>query len=1774
MVLKTNRLLAFFLVLAIAFSACPFAVRADESVVYVSASTGNDSADGSVSSPFKTLDKALSALKNGGTVVLTDRYEFKDKTETVSDVPVYTAPNYSGTVTVTSVYGGKDWRQAGAELVFTQKTALSLGGNTVFDKMTVSSAGDEVYFAANFNELTFGGGFVSVNSSGADKFLYAVGGYFAPQNMNLNAKLDTRITINGGSFKRVIGFSMYTGKGTYTFTGTARVTVNGGDIDRFYGASIVNHYSGSLELVMTGGNIGELFAGGDSSRRLNGSALLFIGGGTVGTLTANNIVGNAAIVLDGGRITGKCSVSYANEEISYLSQFSIKRVYYNTDEFTETYAKAFSGAKEFVGYKDYTSLNISDILPNAKISDISVPEEIIEPQTVFVSSSKGNDANDGTESAPFKTLTKAIDFIKYSGGYIVITDKYTMGEGMVTVDGIPWYTAPASFRPIVITSVYGGKDYRAVGAALHFPQKSAFLLGGATEFADVVITSDVSDVYIAARFNELEFGEGFTAKHTKGGGRFLYAIGGYFAPDKNSYPADLDSHITVNGGSFKKVIGFTHVKGMSTYTFTGTSYITVNGGQIEQLFGASNYNHYSGSTVIEVNGGQIGELYAAGDGTRRLDGNAEITLNGGSISSVNLNNTLGDTYLVLNNAKVINITNSYASDAIKELAAGSKIRLAYNSVSYSADWVSRFYFFNEVSTFGTVYVKAGANGDGKSAEAPTNSLKKAIEIIADGGGYVIVIGELSVPGFSEPKHGGSVVIKGGENGKLVINGAYELAGETAFADIDMGGSCDFYASGNKITFGENVKIDGEYNVFGGRRSGVSSSGAKCEVVIQSGKFNEVCGIGGGSNSVTYKSASVTVTGGTVKSLCGTTSGNGTTEALALAVTGGEIIKLITVGNGGSIGTAVVEISGGRVADAELRGVTVNLVLRYNGGKLDKAAVNSVAGSKVFKYDPENADAATLERLKGLFGNGEAERVVFVRDGGKGNGSTASLAAGSLSEAFSALGDGGGYVVAVGTVTVSDDIELPRSKGKFTLTSLYDGIDYAKSTGAKLVVGANVAFNCDVTLENLTVEATSEGIAFVFNGYDAVIGDRVECTRIPSVEKFMDLIGGSKGADCYGSDLTVNSGKWNSVTGGNTARAKHNGVKFNTVINGGEFYGQVVAAGRGDQQGSASLTVNGGTLFAGAFGTNASVTGESFTGTVNITLNAGTFYCKVALGTSRQCTVNGKYNLALNGGDYAHLTDIDGDELFAGDTISVVTVSESFDIAEEVTGKLTYTNPIDRAADPRAILIDGMYYYVYTTGTALSVYKAANLPDLQYSAPERVWNAKDPEVSSALEGRDENIWPSELQYFSADDFGSEYEGYYHLFTTYKPSVSDSGYVDGENRRSYVLKSATSDLQGVWVNPETGEENIPARLVHETDPDVNFAEWTAGQTTMRYNGKVYCLWVEQRGRGTDGFMQIARLAEMKNPWTLTGPILDLIIPEYDWEREGYGYSSAQGIWYPAVIEGLTPVVNDNNELFVVYASSGYWTPGYKLGQMSFKGGDLFDINNWEKSPTSIFHKNSELCGVGGPNLVTSPDGQTKYLLYHAYFGADTTGYRYCFMEPYTVDSTGFHVGQNNSPSPLRTSFEVDINATPVYKKIGGFDNWDGNFICVEEDYTVRKAEADKLDIKLFGGRSYDKSYGEISYSYSVNGTDFTDGLPTEDGTYTVKAVLHGNYAFEGLGGVFTLTVDKNAPEASIGGDIGGVSEGSGNGYIILSAAICVAGVLTAFAIVMIFGKRKTK
>lgn len=1726
-------LIAFLLWMCMCGLTC---ASANENVAYVSYENGSDSNTGTANEPLKTLTAAIQAVMEGGTIVITDKYVMDADIQSVSGLPTYTEPMHAGNIIITSVYGGTDYRQAGASVYFSKKTAYSCSGNVTFENIIFVSEAQEVYVVGNFNDICFGNNFETQNTKENEKFLFAIGGYLAPQHADLPADRNTNLTILSGSFKRVIGFSWQKGAATYRFTGTANITIGGGAIEILYGGSALNHYSGNLRLSISGGTHGTVNAGGDATRRLTGNADIRMMGGSVTNLYVNNVIGNAALILEDGKITGKISVTYQTDELALEAAGSVKKLFYNSANFSENFISSIAGFTAGESYINLEALNTallfesSSIQPE-KIETSSVIGTLENAHTAYVSASSGSDQNNGSLTAPLKTITQAIKMLSATGGVIVLTDAYTMGENTEIFNEVRTYTEPEHTGKITITSIYGGIDYRAKGAGIYFPEKMAYNFSGDTTFEYITIASDANDVYFSGQFNKMEFGEGVICKNTMGQAKFAFAIGGYYSPRFWDLPSNLDSYITIRSGSFKRVMGFAHVKGVATYTFTGTAHITVYDGHIDRIYGGSSLNHYSGSVEIRIEGGSLGDIYAAGDSTRRLNGSAKIELLGGTIKNLHVNNVIGDTDITLDRAELSTIQVSYANDTIEDLAYGSRISLLYNSVFHSAEWADSFEGITKIERFGAVYLRQGALGDGKSADSPTGSLNVAIELLAQGGGSVVVMGNYTAKNYAEPTHSEAIQFVGEteelSGGSFTIEGTWSLGGETSFDHISINGSGVFEARYHTLRFGNEVTINGQFDINGGYVQQADISGASGRIEILSGYFDTVCGLGKGSAGTEFDTSYIEIGGGHVKTVIGAASNAGYAKSVTVSVSGGNIDEIfITNDESSGVQTASLEISGGEIQKINVNRVTGEAILRLNGGQIYNFAFDNTACAKTLLYNPAKADAALIEKLNNQFDKIAAEQIIYVKDGGDGNGFTPAHPAGSLEYAFENLSAGGGTVVICGPTSISETIVLLAADAPILLTSVYGGTDYRKAGNALLSIGAHIAFQSEIQMEALDIEAVENSVYLIFNGHKGVVGADVNSRMAPNVSTYAGLIAGSNtDAVITRTDLLVESGTWQHVYGGNLFGGSYDNSDFNLVIDGGEFYGKVIASGRGNQSGNTHLTINGGIFYSGVYGTSPSPEVESYTGNIDITIFDGSFYGKITIATSYRSAMLGKYNLTVNGGDYSHLTDIEGDEKYSGRITSSFQMGKDAKIPSNTSGSFTYKNPIRQTADPRIALVNGMYYYVYTSGSTLSVYKAANVSDLAYSVPELVWDAR--EVSEALEGRTGNIWPSEIQYFSADEFGEEYAGWYLFFSTYDPGTTESGKVDGGNRRSYVLKCTSDELQGEWVHPVTGEKNIPARFCSETYDWVNVSDWTAGESTLRYNGKTYALWIGQTGRGTEAFKQTMYLSELKNPWTVTGPILELVNPEYDWERVGYGYSASEDIWYPAVIEGATPIYGDNGELFVLYAASGYWTTEYCVGQMKFLGGDLFDANNWEKSPQPVFSKNEEVNGVGGLSPVTTPDGRERYILYHGYLGSTTASGRYCFMEPYTVDENGVHFGNEGHPSPLNTEFVLALNEMHLFKKISGFDQQHTDFLIAQGELVVSTVTPEILDLTIYDGQPYDSSFGNLLFSYSTDGVSFADGLPVQPGEYTIRMRLSGNYAYEGLGGSMSVTITDSPP-----------------------------------------------
>ena len=1223
-------------------------------------------------------------------------------------------------------------------------------------------------------------------------------------------------------------------------------------------------------------------------------------------------------------------------------------------------------------------------------------------KTVYLSAKTGSDSASGSIDAPFETLSAALSAVK-DGGRIVVTDRYTMTEQSLVISGVPRFVEPAHTGKITLTARDDKIDYGAKnGACLYFPETYGYDCGGDLRFENIKLKSDAVPIYLAGNFHALEFGEGFDCDNTQGQAKQLYVIGGYHSPTSADLPADKDVNITIDSGKFHRVICFGHQKGAATYTFTGTANVTVNGGRIDRLYGGSTLNHYAGSLHLTVNGGAFSDIYLGGDGTRRLLGDARVELHGGNIvSTLYINNVLGNTDILLDAATVKSIAVTYGSDALKTQAFGKRISLRYNSLLYSAAFIDAIEGLTETERFGVLYVKGGASGSGASESDPTGDLFAAIERLANGGGDIVLVGTYSVGNFTAPTHTEPITLCGGT---LRVDGGFATGGEMVFDGVTLAGKGEI--SGNILTVTAGTKADGAPTLVG-----------DC-VSVAGGSFDRVRG------------KEVRLTGGSVKIV--------DLVGASLLVDGAAVdsVSLSALQN------AELSLLSGKIGALSVAS-TENFTLRLSGGSLGECRLSDCKSSQLITDD--KTDAALAARLAPLFAKTESKRVVFVADGGTGSGASADYALGSLTDAYAAL-PAGGTVVVCGALTVGGT-STPASDAAYTVTSVYGGVDYRKTSGANICFDGNLYLYADTTFDGVAFVSGKNASYLVFNGYKGRIGKDVICTVEPNVTTYICIVAGTRhnNYELHKTDLTIDGGKWYHVYGASTAAADFPDMTTSLTVNGGEFSGRVCAMGAGNQSGKGKLTINGGTLYGGVYGVAALAT-ETFNGSIDIAVNGGVLYGKLRVATRYETTVNGTYNVTVNGGDFTHLTDIVGGEAFGGKLTSTFTAGEGVDLSAAQRGSYTYQNPIRRAADPRIALVDGMYYYMYTSASTLSMYKAANVADLAYSVGELIFDAT--KAADALGGRIYCIWPSKLEYFPPEAFGEEYAGWYLFFSTFSRELDGLGSTatDGQSRRSYVLKCTSNDLQGKWVNPITGEVGVPERFCSDTYDWVNAVDWCAGETALRYGGKYYTLWIEQRDRNTADFRQVMYLSEMKNPWTVTGEVLELVAPEYDWERGGYGYAENEKKWYPAVIEGITPIVGDNGELYVLYACSGYWTTEYKLGQMTYLGGDLLTASSWKKSPTPIFSKNAEVNGVGGPSICTTPDGKQRYILYHGYLGKDTSSGRYAFMEPYSVDGNGVKIGVDGHPSPLSQTFTMPLNSMPLGFKVAGFDNLGGTRVTL--------------------------------------------------------------------------------------------------------------------------------
>lgn len=429
------RILSLFLSLlccAILLPSLP--ARAADTTVYLDPASGNDSADGTTpAAALATLPAAIRTAAAGGRIVLMSALSL-----TGSASAQFVEPAHTGEIVLTSVDGATDYRSAGAVLSLQGGMVYALGGPTVFENLKINTGSGNTVIAARFNPLTMGEGLTMSSTN-----LILLGGYEGPKK-GTPTNRSSSLTVESGSYRLVIGFSRNKGDGNLTYTGTANITVRGGTIGEIYGASTVNHFSGSLSAKIYGGKVTTLHTGGDVTRRLNGTSKIELYDGSVGKLEINNACGDTTVKLDGGTLSSVTELIYGdNDAIKQLAANAKRYLSYNSLSFTEAQIATLNRANIFDAVTPYASLHLAS----------------------------GGTGDGSSAESPLGDLAAAVG-------------KLALG-GTLTVDGS--FPVPAGFRE----PAHSG-EIVYTGGTLLLPRGDAMTLSGPAVFSDLTLQAENS----------------------------------------------------------------------------------------------------------------------------------------------------------------------------------------------------------------------------------------------------------------------------------------------------------------------------------------------------------------------------------------------------------------------------------------------------------------------------------------------------------------------------------------------------------------------------------------------------------------------------------------------------------------------------------------------------------------------------------------------------------------------------------------------------------------------------------------------------------------------------------------------------------------------------------------------------------------------------------------------------------------------------------------------------------------------------------------------------------------------------------------------------------------------------------------------------------------------------------------------------------------------------------------------------------------------------------
>ena len=323
---------------------------ADDLAVYVS-STGNDEAVGTADNPYQTLEKALSIVEDGATIVLKDTVAINgwnghDKTITITGGALDASGMADIFINDNVTFTNMTWK-------VDNNAEIYANGNTVVMGENVAISGSDVYLYGGSDEgSTIDCTDLTVLSG---TYGYIFGGSHGVSGNTATINHDTNLTIGGTtSASYVFGGA----NGSSDIFGTSYLRVTGGTFEGAYGGNQGTNAGNDVDMEITGGEFVQVF-GGSYSAYLTGTVNMRLLGGTIirrvyggcynetsGTSFKTNCYVNGKIYLT---IGGGIDIDFSSNE---SDRGIYARTRHKTEVNTETAILTFADEIAYNKYKD------------------------------------------------------------------------------------------------------------------------------------------------------------------------------------------------------------------------------------------------------------------------------------------------------------------------------------------------------------------------------------------------------------------------------------------------------------------------------------------------------------------------------------------------------------------------------------------------------------------------------------------------------------------------------------------------------------------------------------------------------------------------------------------------------------------------------------------------------------------------------------------------------------------------------------------------------------------------------------------------------------------------------------------------------------------------------------------------------------------------------------------------------------------------------------------------------------------------------------------------------------------------------------------------------------------------------------------------------------------------------------------------------------------------------------------------------------------------------